>query len=443
MEKKFNDIKNKLLKKVKQQKKLLKSAKKNLKSKRNITIIALVAVLIILAVGFNLNRFFLREVAANVNGNEITVNEMEEQYDFFFFLTGYPESYKQVIDMNTFLNQMINEELLLQEAAKNRISVLDKEVEEELSEIVSRSLISKDEFEIQLNQAGFSMKTLFDYYKKQMIIKKLLDDEFVNISVSDADAKLYYDANKAAYSAEEGQIRLSHILVETEEEAEAILEELKKGKDFVELAKEKSIGPSSVSGGNLGFVSRGQMVSEFEEAAFALNVNQLSDVVQTQFGYHIIKRGSNSLYFGEAKETIIELLKTEQQKELLGAYLDGIKEDSEIVVKLGEEKVTAAAVSGDECYSEYGLESNTVIFYHADWCGYCKTMKPIVEMLSDEGYSFHSAETSNKVGTDVVDACFKDVIQGGVPQFICAGSKEFKMGAMDKSVLKKFADECQ
>ncbi|MFQ5820442.1 MAG: peptidylprolyl isomerase [Candidatus Heimdallarchaeota archaeon] len=85
-------------------------------------------------------------------------------------------------------------------------------------------------------------------------------------------------------------IRASHILVKTREKAEEILEELKMGADFAKLAREHSECPSKKRGGDLGRFTRGKMVKSFERAAFALKTGQFSDVVQTQFGYHIIRR---------------------------------------------------------------------------------------------------------------------------------------------------------
>ena len=125
------NMKNKLLKSIKGHK-LLKSAKKNAKSKKTLTIVALVAVLVILAIGFNLNRLVPGKgnVAANINGKDITYKQLDEQYEFFFFLTGYPEAYRQIITKESFLDQLVNEEVLLQEAAENKIRVLDKEVDE-------------------------------------------------------------------------------------------------------------------------------------------------------------------------------------------------------------------------------------------------------------------------------------------------------------------------
>ncbi len=84
-------------------------------------------------------------------------------------------------------------------------------------------------------------------------------------------------------------VRASHILVSSEREAVRIIEEIKKGKDFSEMAKRYSSCPSGKSGGDLGFFGKGQMVKEFEDAAFSLKEGELSKPIKTQFGYHIIK----------------------------------------------------------------------------------------------------------------------------------------------------------
>jgi len=84
------------------------------------------------------------------------------------------------------------------------------------------------------------------------------------------------------------EIRASHILVETEDEAKDLYNEIKNGKDFAQIAQEKSLCPSSQNGGDLGFFGKGMMVKPFEDAAFALEVGQVSEPVQTQFGWHLI-----------------------------------------------------------------------------------------------------------------------------------------------------------
>ncbi|MCD7780462.1 MAG: peptidyl-prolyl cis-trans isomerase [Candidatus Gastranaerophilales bacterium] len=83
-------------------------------------------------------------------------------------------------------------------------------------------------------------------------------------------------------------VKASHLLVQTEEEALKIQEEINKGKDFAQAAKEVSLCPSGQNGGDLGYFSKGQMVKEFEDAAFSMEVGQLSNPIKTQFGYHLI-----------------------------------------------------------------------------------------------------------------------------------------------------------
>ena len=86
------------------------------------------------------------------------------------------------------------------------------------------------------------------------------------------------------------QVKVSHILVNKESEAKAVLDELQKGISFSKLAQEKSICPSGKRGGDLGFFTRGKMVKEFETAAFALKKSEISGIVKTRFGYHLIKK---------------------------------------------------------------------------------------------------------------------------------------------------------
>lgn len=95
------------------------------------------------------------------------------------------------------------------------------------------------------------------------------------------------------------------------------------------------------------------------------------------------------------------------------------------------------------CPGEHNVSIDSVIFYHATWCGYCNKMMPIVKKLEGEGYSFHWAETSDKEAAAVVNDCFSDVIGRGVPEFVCAANREVKMGAVPEETLREFADNCK
>jgi peptidyl-prolyl cis-trans isomerase C len=128
-------------------------------------------------------------------------------------------------------------------------------------------------------------RLLFDH--NRLLMEALLQDVGRG-SLSDAELhKVYDDAVKQVPNEEEVHAR--HILVPTEDEAKAVLAELKNGADFATLAKEKSKDPGAADGGDLGYFTKDQMVPEFSEVAFKLNKGQISDPVKTQFGWHIIK----------------------------------------------------------------------------------------------------------------------------------------------------------
>jgi peptidyl-prolyl cis-trans isomerase C len=120
--------------------------------------------------------------------------------------------------------------------------------------------------------------------------------QVVAAAISDADLQEAYQAAIADFEPEE-QIHARHILVASEEDARAVIAEIEGGAAFEDVAKEKSTGPTGPNGGDLGFFTRGQMVPAFEDAAFALNVGEISEPIQSEFGWHVIKleeRGETS-----------------------------------------------------------------------------------------------------------------------------------------------------
>lgn len=126
-------------------------------------------------------------------------------------------------------------------------------------------------------------------YLKRKAMRELYFEKQIKASVSDADIRKIYDDQVKQIKPEE-EVQARHILVETEEKAKELTAKIKAGGDFAQLAKENSKDPGSKdTGGDLGFFSKGQMVPQFEEAAFALKKGDISEPVKTQFGYHILK----------------------------------------------------------------------------------------------------------------------------------------------------------
>ncbi|MHB0950569.1 MAG: peptidylprolyl isomerase [Allorhizobium sp.] len=140
-------------------------------------------------------------------------------------------------------------------------------------------------------------------------------------AVSDADVKARYDKEIAALPKQE-EVSARHILVKTEEEAKAVIAELDAGKDFAELAKEKSTDPNKSEGGDLGYFTKGRMVPEFEEAAFAMEKGTYSKTpVKTQFGFHVIKvedkRDAPPPPFDQVAQQIRQLVMRDKYLELI------------------------------------------------------------------------------------------------------------------------------
>jgi len=209
-----------------------------------------------------------------------------------------PEAMKEA--QQAALDQLIFAELIYQQGLISPPADLDKQVEFKMSQNKAK-FGTPTEFEAALQQSGITEKELVEISRKDIVISSYIESKIVpSITVSDEEIKKFYDENKSGL-AEEPQVKASHILIgvdaaatpevkaKAREKAEAILKELKSGKDFAAAAKADSTCPSKEQGGDLGFFGKGQMVPEFEQAAFALKPGELSEVVETQFGYHIIK----------------------------------------------------------------------------------------------------------------------------------------------------------
>jgi len=196
-------------------------------------------------------------VLAKVNGREITENDLQ-----MFYQT---------------LGQQVQSQFQGEEGMKR---LLDELVYQELfySEAVEENIEATEAFQAELNQAKVNLL-------KQYNIRKLLE----GIAVTDEESSAFYKENPQYFSEGE-QVKASHILVESIEKANEILEEMKGDLTFEEAAKKYSTCPSNQNGGDLGFFQKGQMVPEFESVAFDMENDAVSEPVKTQFGYHIIKK---------------------------------------------------------------------------------------------------------------------------------------------------------
>ncbi|WP_138754913.1 foldase protein PrsA [Paenibacillus sinopodophylli] len=235
------------------------------------------------------------------------------------------------------LDNIITEELINQEAKASNIEVTDADIDAEI-DLIKKSFESDEQFESTLAQYQMTLESLKKDTKINLTIRKILEPK---TDVTDDEIKQFYDTNKDTLGTPE-EIQASHILVATKEEADAILAEIKQGGDFAAIAKEKSIDTGSKdNGGDLGFFGKGAMVPEFEAAAFALKINEISAVVQSEHGFHIIKKTAEKAAviptFEEKKEEIKRQLVATEANELSEAWMTEIRAKAKITNTLSPE----------------------------------------------------------------------------------------------------------
>ncbi|MEA2879809.1 MAG: peptidyl-prolyl cis-trans isomerase [Hyphomicrobiales bacterium] len=166
---------------------------------------------------------------------------------------------------------------------------------------------------------GDDFKRKLAYARTKLLMEQYLQSEAKG-AVNEAAMKKVYD-EAIGQMKKEPEVRARHILVETEDEAKAVVAELKKGADFAELAKSKSKDPGSADGGDLGYFTKDQMVPEFSEVAFKLDKGALSDPVKSQFGWHVIKvedkRERQPPEYDKVKDQLENFLVRKSQSELI------------------------------------------------------------------------------------------------------------------------------
>jgi len=239
-------------------------------------------------------------ILASFGGQTITLGEFDQLWE------EVPEDYKLQLDKSMVLDQMISEKLLIQET-KNMGLEEDKDVIEQIKKMT-----------------------------EQILVQALIEREILNkVKVNDEEVLEYYEQNKDSFTEKE-QVHLYNILLETEEEAQNVLEQLKAGEDFSKIAIEKSTGPSAAQGGDLGYLTKGTIIPEIEEVVFALEVEKLSEVLKTDFGFHILKitekKPETIKAFEEVKEDILQTLLPIKQKEAFENLLEELKGKTEIEI---------------------------------------------------------------------------------------------------------------
>jgi len=289
----------------------------------------------------------LPDVLARVDGDEVKKSDFDLLIKNIELGRGPVPAEQRDQVFRGMLDRLITYKVLQHEAAKRNISASDTEVEDRMKGMRAQ-FPSDDEFKKALAARNMSEERLRTDARVEIAIGKLLEGEAASLpEVTDADAKAFYEKNPAKFKQDES-VRASHILLLVDEKADeatkkktraeidAILKRARAGEDFGALAKAHSKDGSAAQGGDLGFFGKGRMVPEFEKAAFALKPGEISDVVTTQFGYHIIKlteqKPPSTVPLETVNAQVKQFLTEQKKKERVDGFIKSLKDKSRIEV---------------------------------------------------------------------------------------------------------------
>lgn len=290
------------------------------------------------------------KMAVKVNGTTITEAEVAEEEGRLTMAMGGRMDPQQLESMKPMIreqatNNLINRTLLAEAVKEEGIDVTSEEVDTRMADL-EMAAGGTDAFEERLSVMGVTRAQLRDEIELGVKIEKLMDEKTGDSNEpNETDMRAFYDENPDQFEKPE-QVHASHILFMVEEnatdevkaekhkEAEEVLAQIKSGGDFSALATAHSDCPSASKGGDLGYFSRGQMVPPFEEVAFAMMPGEISDIVETRFGYHIIKvldkTDAEKVPYDEAKSNIKQYLGGQGKQEAMTSVIEDLRANATI-----------------------------------------------------------------------------------------------------------------
>lgn len=287
-------------------------------------------------------------VVARVNGEDVKKEDFERMIKTVEANAGQPIPPDRRDEiMRNLLDQLVVYTLLNQEAKTRGLTATDAEIEAKLQE-VRQKFPTPEGFDKALKDRNMTIEGFRKDARVDISVTKVMEAELSTIpGPSDADAKDFYAKNPDRFKEPEA-VRASHILIRVTPDADAatkakakatidsVLKKAKAGEDFGKLAQQYSQDGSAAQGGDLNYFPKEQMVPEFSTVAFALKPGQLSNVVTTQFGYHIIKvtdhKQGRVVPFEEAQAQIKQFLEGQKKQDRQNAFVEGLKKKSKIEV---------------------------------------------------------------------------------------------------------------
>lgn len=276
-------------------------------------------------------------VVAEVNGRPITARMFQEQYDRFMQRIHIPDTSSPGALMElkvSFLNKLIETELLKQEAELRTLSVSEEELDREIN--LLKQDYPKDTLNEVLERIGLQLEEWKKDRMEKLLIDKLIEQEIDSvIYVSDQDVEEYYKANIKEFK-QPLMVRARQIVVATEDEAKSIRSRIRRGEDFAEMAMRFSLSPDAEQGGDLGIFAKGQMPEEFDKIVFRYRVGSVSRVVKSPYGFHIFKVEDRIRPRTQALEEVSEQIRQKifqgRQESFFNEWLNQLKEQAQITV---------------------------------------------------------------------------------------------------------------
>jgi peptidyl-prolyl cis-trans isomerase C len=243
------------------------------------------------------------------------------------------------------LENLIDGEVLYQQSQKEGIKVDEQAINKQF-ETIKKRFPDEAAYKKALEGTDVSEKEIRAQIQRGLAINQLLDANVrQKITVTEEESKKYYNDNPNLFKQPE-QVKASHILIKVAPDAEeskkiqarkkieTVQKKVRQGEDFGSLAKADSEGPTAQREGDLGYFSRGRMAKPFEDAAFALNVGEVSGIVETQFGYHLIKvtdkKPARTIPYKEVQLRLGQHLKNEKAKTEIQDYIENLKKSAKI-----------------------------------------------------------------------------------------------------------------
>jgi peptidyl-prolyl cis-trans isomerase C len=288
----------------------------------------------------------LPDVLARVNGQPVTKVDFDRLIKNMEAGRGAIPAERRNEVLRGALDQLITYSVLKLEAVSRKFAVSDADVDAQVASM-QKQFPTQAEFDKALSARNTTVEQLKADARVDMAINKMMEAEVASaVAATDADAKDFYDKNPDKFAQPES-VRASHILLMTKDKDEAakkaakakideLLKRAKAGEDFAALAKANSEDGSASQGGDLGAFPRGRMVPEFDKVAFSLKPGEISDVVTTEFGYHIIKltekKEASTVPLDQVKPQVLEFLTNQKKQQRVDSFIDEAKKRAKIEV---------------------------------------------------------------------------------------------------------------